>query len=178
MKRSLPLALILFSLGLASLAGCQSVKVDTDYDEAVDFAQYQTFDWLPERPEAPRNPQINDVIDNRIRRAIERAMEADGYQRTTTERSDLYVVYHAAVERKLGGAYLNTLGYGQSAQPGPMRLESYQEGTLIIDLVDVLRRELVWRGTATGAVTNLIQAEKKLFGAIERIFAKFPPEDS
>ena len=175
MKRLRLLAIVLLSL--AAPAGCQSVKVAATYDETVDFSQYRTYDWLPERPEAPRNPQIDDITDNRIRQAIERALEADGYQKITSARSDLYVVYHTAVERKIGRAHINTTGYGQGSRTGLMRLESYQEGTLIIDLVDVLRRELVWRGTATGAVNNMVQAERKMFGAIKRILAEFPPPE-
>ena len=64
---------------------------------------------------------------------------------------------------------------GRLRRTGAVRVESYKEGTLIIDLVDAERRELVWRGTATGAVSDLTQAEKKLFGAVGRIFEAFPP---
>ena len=114
MKRSLQLILMVFVLNLAGLTGCQSVKVQSDYDETVDFVSYTTFDWLPEPGGAQRNPQINDIIDNRIKRAIEHELEADGYQKNTRGRPDLYIVYHTAVERKIGRAYIDTWGYGHA----------------------------------------------------------------
>ena len=113
------------------------------------------------------------AIDRWAERAIERELEADGYQKNTSGRPDVYVVYHTAVQRKIDRTYIDTWGYGRR-----VHTESYKEGTLIIDLVDAGQKELVWRGTATGAVDNLTRAEKKLFGAVERIFAEFPPADS
>ena len=177
MNRQQRLPLILLALTVPMLAGCQSVRVHTDYDEAVDFTQYQTYDWLPARPDIPRNPQIDDPLDARIRQAIEENLEAEGFKKTTTERSDLYVVYYATVERKVGGSHINTMGYGRHGDPTPAHFESYQEGTLIIDLVDVLQRELVWRGTVRGAVTNIVHTRTAVFRAIDRILAEFPPED-
>jgi hypothetical protein len=183
MKNASPALIALLALGLLGLTGCQSVKVASDYDETVDFAGYQTFDWMPEPRDAPRNPQINDIMDNRIKRAIEAELIADGYQKNQNGQPDLYVVYHTAVQRQIDRAYIERWGYGRRGRfrrTGTVRVESYKEGTLIIDLVDAERRDLVWRGTATGAVNDLSQAEKKIFGAVERIFATFPPspEDS
>ena len=182
--KNTPLTLIaLLMLGAVSLAACQTVRVDSDYDETVDFSSYETFGWLPQPRNAPRNDQINDILDNRIKRAIEAEIVADGYQKNQRGRPDLYVVYHTATERKIDRTYIERWGYNRRGQPrrrGAVRVESYKEGTLIIDLVDAERRELVWRGTATGAVSDLTQTDKKLFGAVERIFEAFPPapEDS
>ncbi len=177
--KSTPRALIaLLVLGFASLTGCQSVKVDFDYDETVDFANYQTFDWMPQPRDVPRNPQINDIMDNRIKRAIEGELVAGGYQKNRSGRPDVYVVYHTATQRQIDRTYIERWGYGRRGRlrrTGAVRVESYKEGTLIIDLVDAERRELVWRGTATGAVSDLTQTEKKLFEAVERIFEAFPP---
>ncbi len=175
--------IVLLVLGLVGLAACQTVKVDTDYDETVDFSSYQTFDWMPQPREATRNPQINDIMDNRIKRAIEGELIAGGYQKNRSGRPDVYVVYHTTTQRQVDRTYIERWGYGRRGRfrrTGAVRVESYKEGTLIIDLVDAERRELVWRGTATGAVSDLRQTEKKLFGAVERIFEVFPPspEDS
>ena len=183
MKSTSPVLIVLLVLGLVGLAACQTVKVDTDYDETVDFSSYQTFDWMPQPRDLSRHPQINDIMDNRIKRAIEGELVADGYQKNRRGRPDIYVVYHTATQRQIDRTYIERWGYGRRrrrGRTGAVRVESYKEGTLIIDLVDAERRELVWRGTATGAVSDLRQTEKKLFGAVERIFEAFPPspEDS
>ena len=183
MKRTSYLLIALLLLGIFGLPACQTVRVDSDYDETVDFASYETFDWLPQPRNAPRNEQINDILDNRIKRAIEAELVADGYQKTGRGRPDVFVVYHTATQRQIDRTYFERWGYnrrGQLRRRGTVRVEAYKEGTLIIDLVDAERRELVWRGTATGAVSDLGQTEKKLFGAVERIFETFPPppEDS
>ena len=178
MKRASHTLITLLILALAGLTACQTVQVESDYDETVDFARYQTFDWLPQPRNAPHNDQINDILDNRIKRAIEAELVTDGYQKNQRGRPDLYVVYHAATRRQIDRTYFERWGYnrrGQLRRRGAVRVESYKEGTLIIDLVDAEQRELVWRGTATGAVSDLKQTDKKLFGAVERIFEEFPP---
>jgi hypothetical protein len=51
-------------------------------------------------------------------------------------------------------------------------------GTLVVDLVDRARRELVWRGVAQGTVDPRAtpeKAEQRANEAMAKLFAGFPP---
>jgi hypothetical protein len=51
------------------------------------------------------------------------------------------------------------------------------QGTLVIDLVDSRKKELVWRGTATDTLSD--EPEKnaqKIEKATEKLFKKYPPK--
>ena len=54
----------------------------------------------------------------------------------------------------------------------------YQEGTLMIDIINAAKNELVWRGSATDIVDPDLSPEKKtqkINNAVARILEKFPP---
>ena len=58
-------------------------------------------------------------------------------------------------------------------------VREYDEGTLIIDIVDAGSNELVWRGAAQGEV-NLAaspqEREQRAQDAVQRILEDFPPQ--
>ena len=50
-------------------------------------------------------------------------------------------------------------------------------GTILVDILDAESRELIWRGTATAAIsTKAEKNEKKLNKLVGKMFKKFPPE--
>ena len=62
-----------------------------------------------------------------------------------------------------------------------MQIDVYQftEGTLVIDLVDAETKNLVWRGTGTGAVDKTQRSPEEMQADIDKvinkIMASFPP---
>jgi hypothetical protein len=55
---------------------------------------------------------------------------------------------------------------------------SYEEGTLIVDLIDYKTKQLVWRGVATKALeTNPTpeQMDRNMAAVIDALFSKYPP---
>lgn len=158
------------------------MQVHTDYQESANLASYTTFAWL-EQPDQVRDHlttlgQINQHIEG----VIEQELQADGFQKVATD-PDFYVVYHTSVERVITGATLDTWGYGYrrgrlrygSVAVTDVDVESYQQGTLIIDIVDAKANELVWRGTATDAIYGPRQATDKIDEAVHKMLAAFPP---
>ena len=168
-------------LAIAVFTGCASMKVDTDYDNATGFASYETFAWMEKPDEVKDNLTRLGQITERIEAAVERELMADGYQKASTA-PDFFVVYHTAVETQITGATIDTWGYNYRRPRwrtgtvyADVSVDSYQEGTLIIDIVDAEKNELVWRGTAVGAVSSPGQAAKKVDEAVQKILAEFPP---
>ena len=55
----------------------------------------------------------------------------------------------------------------------------YTEGTLVIDLVDAEKKEMVWRGMGTGIVKrykNPEDAQRNIDKIVDRIMQGFPPK--
>jgi hypothetical protein len=48
---------------------------------------------------------------------------------------------------------------------------------LILDVIDPRSRQLVWRGTAVGALRDMTAGEAEIRGVVAKVLAKFPPGD-
>lgn len=169
---------------ISGLMGCSSsISINHDFDRDADFASYKTFDWI-EAPTAVMGSaraaqQRNSLLDKRVKTAVERELSAKGFQKES-DNPDLLLVYHTGVQDKVevtdwGYRYsYDYWGYGGR----DISVYNYQQGTLIVDLIEAKTMELVWRGSATKALeTNPTpeQVEKTLNEAIARMFQRYPP---
>jgi hypothetical protein len=69
--------------------------------------------------------------------------------------------------RRFGGG-----GFGESTTTE----EDYKEGTLVIDLYDAKTKQLIWRGSTQGMVSDKAEKnEKNLEKGVAKMFKKFPP---
>ena len=164
--------------------GCASMKVDTEYDSTAGLASYETFAWMEKPDEVRDNLTRLGQITQRIETAVERELMDGGYQKANAT-PDFFVVYHTALETQITGATIDTWGYGYRRPRwrtgtvyADVSVNTYKEGTLIIDIVDAEKNELVWRGTAVGAVNNPSRAAEKVDEAVQKILAEFPPHSN
>jgi hypothetical protein len=167
---------------LVCLAGCTTIQVGVDYDRNQDFGGYLTYDWAAVN-DAEVDPRIdNDLLRKRLFSAVDTELAGLGFVRSG-ESPDFWLGWHATVEsrvdvRELGSRY----GYGRGGwYDGHTQVRHYDEGTLILDVVDAERNELVWRGTAKGEVDWFAEPEEKearLQEAVQRLLAHFPPNRS
>jgi hypothetical protein len=65
-------------------------------------------------------------------------------------------------------------GYG-GISSSTSRVRTYKEGTLIVDIYRAAEKELIWRGTVTGTVSENPQKEKNINKGVAKVFKKFPP---
>jgi hypothetical protein len=77
----------------ATLAGCQSSRVVTDYDQSVDFSQYRQYSWLDERSGA--SEQFDPLLAKRVRDAVSSELQARGLGENATE-ADFLVRFFVA----------------------------------------------------------------------------------
>lgn len=175
-------ALVLLLLAGAALA-CAPVSVSVDYDPGQDFSGYHTFTWLPRpQPETGDYRIDNPLLDQRIRAAVERSLAEHGYRKVEDRTPDFYVAYHLQIEQKLDirtvdRGYYSYWGY---YVPWPeTQVTQYDEGSLVIDVADTKRKELVWRGVGVGRVQRDQTPEestRRVNEAVDAILAKFPPQ--
>ncbi len=186
------IAIVIFAL-----AGCVSTeKIHTDFDCKADFSGLKKFAWVPDMKQESQDPRIdNAVTEAKIRNAVEQALAAKGYQKTEAGQADFWVAYQAAIEEKfdarmtqypyatpstrsiVNGSYAQDLtwAYGGSKT----FLSHYEEGTLILDIVNPKEKKLMWRGTAQATLDGGRDSAKKdarLNAGVEKIFVTFPPK--
>ena len=62
--------------------------------------------------------------------------------------------------------------------PRSVDVQYYEEGTLIIDVIDPGENRLVWRGSATRVLDRAMtpeRADEIVLEAVRKIFDRFPP---
>jgi len=172
MKTYKYLLIILMMIGITS---CQTVRVSTDYDEEVDFTQYQSFAFYkPGIDEA----EISDLDKRRILKAIDYSLTEKGM--TKNKEADLLVSIFTDASEELS-VYPRHYGW-YSPWYGPSyynnNVYSRTEGTLYIDLIDAKRNTLVWQGVGTGVLEPQGEVSKKtekINEIVSEILKRFPP---
>ena len=170
-------------LALSTWFGCATVDVQRDYDPEYSFSELKTYAWI-EQTSGFQGPSGvgNQLIDQRIHAAVDRALGAKGYQKSTTD-PDFLVAYHAAAEEKLDViTTYDYYGYGYGWRGAVPRtdIREYTQGTLIVDIVDPGQKQLVWRGIGTGVVRGgePDEVSRRIDEAVQQVLADFPPTGS
>lgn len=177
---------------LAALTACTPISVRYDYDSGVDLAAWKTYDWYAASPKAKGRPDgVQDsLMDRRVRRIVERELAARGFAQRPEGEPDFRVVWYPVYQEH----YINTYtalgpawgwGYGWGGRPwgygvatGFQEVRRFQEGSLVLEVVDGKRDRLVWQAVAEGALTgirNPQDAEEQVTRAVRRMLQKFPP---
>jgi hypothetical protein len=86
-------------------------------------------------------------------------------------------------QRSLQGFYS---GFGgglgwRGFQDGSINIteQDYQEGTLVIDMYDAKTKQLLWRSSAEGTLSDkAAKNENKLDKAVAKMFKDFPPSST
>jgi hypothetical protein len=181
MKIKKPLfVLIPLLLCLSSAASSFAIDVKTDFDRGTDFGRYKTFCW---QKVETRNP----LWIERIKAAVNAALTAKGWSQA--ESSSACDVALVAMEIKRDHDTVNTFynnfggGWGWRGFGGggfgeaTTTTDTYQTGTLIVDLFDAKTKNLVWRGSATDTLSNNSDKNiKKLKSSVQKLFEHFPPQ--
>lgn len=178
------------------LASCSTVRVSSDYDQKVNFNEYQTYAFYkPGIDEA----DISDLDKKRILRAIDAEMSAKGF--TKSENPAVLVSIFAKAQERVD-VYQNNFGFGRFGfggfggfgwggfggfgWGGPWGLgggfgntvSTRTDGTLYIDIIDRANKQLVWQGQGTAPLTsgNVEKREARIQEIVSEIMNIYPPE--
>ncbi len=172
---------------LLAFSACSSIEVTSDHDPKANFSAYHTYNWAPGPQQSTGDPRLDKtLLDSRIREAVERQLTAKGLTKDSGAKPDLLVAYHVAVRGKQGVTtvsdaswYQPGWGYRGGGGGGPTYASDYEEGTLILDLLNASNRQLVWRGSAQAEVKENISPDKRqerINEAVQKILERFPPK--
>jgi hypothetical protein len=159
-------------------------KVTYDYEKSADFAGFKTY-ALKDGTKVGQ-----PLIDDRIVNAINTELAAKGLTKADAN-PDVYVVYHVAFDKQKDistyssgygggyGAYGWGWGGGWAGGTTTTQVRDILVGTLVIDMADAKKNQLVWRGMGVKEVNTQAKPEKRdksINEAVKKIFKNFPPK--
>jgi hypothetical protein len=166
---------------LVVAASCASIKVSSDFDKTVNFADYKTYKFTEEALAMP----VDDINRNRIISAVENELGQKGF--TKSENSDVLIDLKLTAQTKQTATANTSGGYGYGYRYGwgggfsttTINYDSYQEGTLFVDMIDAKKLQLVWQGRGVGTMNPDASQKKRednINYAVKSIFYKYPPK--
>jgi hypothetical protein len=173
-----------FSLLSIVLTGCSSVSVTRDYDASADFAGLKSYAWQHETQPKTGNPRIdNDLIDERVRSAVDLQLAQKGFILSDEGDTDFLVTYYVQYKQRISG---NSVSFGVGASRNSRygsigydtSISDYDEGWLTIDMIDPESGKMFWRGVGIRATYESQKPKKvsKIINhAVSRILKDFPP---
>jgi len=157
---------------LTVLAGCSPIYgVAYDYDSNIDFANLETYDWVPIKLKVGADTITIKYIQN----AVNKNLQSKGYWQSSTGPDFIVVTFYGTRQRLAEVPDPYTAAYSPYTAP-PARY--YEEGNLVLDFVDPDDKHLIWRGSASADLSGIKtpkQIEKTIDAAVEKILKKFPP---
>lgn len=176
------------ALVLALGACSSSITVQSDYNPEVDFSKLRTFAWLPLPAQPGGDPRTQSgILAGRVRRATVADLKAKGFREVAPAAApDFYVAYQAAIDQRVSVRSTPThFGYhGWWGPPVAMgsqtTVHQYELGTLIIDIVDRERDDLIWRGSGQAKMQRndrrtSSERDRDIAEAVTAILKEFPP---
>ncbi len=172
---------------LILLQSCSGITVSQDYEKEYNFTGLKTFAWK-QNTDNSYGVENNDLVDKRIRTAIENTLLAKSYRLVDSSTPDFFVSYHLTIEQKItnsgmsGGVSIGRSSrgrYGGVGMSSGSDVRAYDQGTLLIDVTIPLEDKLVWRGISTQSVSEHTSPEEstvRINETVEKILAQFPPK--
>ena len=155
-----------FTIALAMTTGGFAQKVTTDSNPQLQFNEYKTYSWTAgtSSPNPLDERRIHDMVDAQLAAKSLTPVESD---------PDVYVATHVITHEQ---KKLIAEGFGPwGPSGGTVTLETYVQGTLVVDLYDARTKKMIWRGLGTGTTSdkpskNTDKIDKALF----MMFQQYP----
>lgn len=168
--------MLMLSLGLAliiSINGCGTMTIAHEYDPRYDFSNLKTYAWISN----PDKSRDTELAEKRIKEAIDDKLAQLGYRQS--DDPDFKIAIHLKSREKIdlvnwgyGYGWRGAYGYGFQAY-------QYQEGSLLVDIVDANTSELVWQGLGRAEIkdTDPEIRDRNIRRVLNKLFKDFPPKD-
>ena len=141
--------------------------VNTDSDPAAPFATYKTYAWTP------GTASFVSLTEQRIHDGVNAQLQAKGMTQVDSN-PNVFVATHVTthtVPQVIADGF-GPWGFGA----GMATVQTYTEGSLIVDLYDATTRKMVWRGVATAAVSDKPEKNAaKIDKSLMKMFERYPP---
>lgn len=169
---------------LVAACAAPQPQVRSNFDRTADFSRYRTYNVMASAGRSADGYET--LVGQAIRAAVEQELESRGYVKDPDP--DLLVNFSVTVQKVQQVSQIPTAGppapyyyRGGYYQTWPAYsyetwVREYDEGTLLIDVIDAERQQLVWEAAGTGRLkkdlTEDIQARAQQ--AVALLFARYP----
>ena len=156
--------------------------VHYNYDRSANFAAYKTYQWV----DLPGGAVADQLIDQAIKQAVDEQLAQKGLTRVE-KNADLYVGYHAGIHEEKSvnlwstgdgfGGWGVWGGWGSGTVQG--ETSTISVGTLMVDMYDPGKKQLIWRGGASKTIDLKKDSDKNyknLQKAMAKLFKNYPPQ--
>jgi hypothetical protein len=169
------------------ISACSGIPVSQDFEQGFDFSSLKTFAWDANEDNQWGVADSNELVDRRIRSAIDNTLTARQYSQVNAAEADFLLLYNVVVEQRIsssnvsGGVSVGRSSRGRHGSIGistGSQVRTYEQGTMLIDVIDVARDKLVWRGTSAQALPDLSDPQRltdHINATVAAILEQFPP---
>ncbi|MGU3376040.1 DUF4136 domain-containing protein [Chryseobacterium sp. M5A1_1a] len=173
MKKYIFILLASATLGLTS---CSPFQIRSDYAETANFNSYKTYKIRID------DLKLNDIDKDRVLNELSRQLQSKGLQ--SGENPDLIV--NVKANHKKVTDINSSSPYGMWGWGGPFGwgvgmsrtwTSNYNEGALIVDLIDSKTNKLVWQGIGSGiSVDSPKSKQRQIPEILAEIMKNYPPQ--
>jgi hypothetical protein len=164
----------------ALVTGCARVTSGAEYPVGFVFDRYRTYDWGGGDTLPVGDPRLdnNPFFDARVRSAVDSEFLARGLRRDSVS-PDLLVHYHASIRQRVDVIRVDEArGYSVPPMRSSERTIAFDEGTLIVDVVEPRGKVILWRGWSQTDVGGLVERpremEKRIGKSVHLMMRQFP----
>lgn len=155
---------------------CSPFQVRSDYAETANFSTYKSYKLRVD------DLKLNDIDKDRVLNEISKQLQQKGLQ--PGENPDLIVnvkANHKKITDVQSSRPMGMYGWGGpwgwGVGMGRTWTSNYNQGTLILDLVDARTQKLVWQGIGSGiSVDSPKSKQKQIPEIVAEIMANYPPQ--
>lgn len=161
------------------IAACNSPKIYTDYDEAVDFNNYQSFDFYEDMESGL------DTLDQvRLQKALQTTLEEKEFS-SHTDHPDFKINFYADFTEETNrndlGISIGTFGshVGGNIASGIPIFSKRKFMQITVEFADGEKNTLYWQGVAEVRLKNNPSAKERtqIFTTIaQKILNQYPPK--
>jgi len=156
---------------LFAVAACSGITANSNIAPGTNLAQYRTYAW-----HSGVSGQAESIGAQEVRSALQAQLAEKGLQLTTTGNPDFLVAYHGKKEQKVD-VYPGGYGYWGYGWGGFPDVQTYTQGTLIVDFIDPKTNKVFWRGTASGVLDDPNNPNlAKIDTAVAKLVQQYPTQ--
>ena len=161
-------------------ASASSAEVKTDYDRNADFSRYKTYSWGKVQTQ-------NALWVDRIKAAVTSALAEKGWTEVESGGDISIMAMEMTEQHRTLNTYYDNFGggwgwrwgggFGDGFGTATTTEDTYEVGTLVVDLFDTNNKKIIWRGSASDTLSDKSDKNiKKLNMDVQKMFDHFPPE--
>ncbi len=174
--------LLLAHTTILLISACSSSKIISNADHTVDFSSYQSF-LIMERLESDKiKPEAKKYIGNVIaeelkKRGLKQNLSPDIIVKVMIISKEKQAALITRNDDFYWGSEYYPYGWGIGTNVNKVSYDTYTDGTMIIDVIDREKKQLIWQGISSDAFKGSTQKnQSKIKKMISNIFNEYPLE--